>query len=93
MTSDSQVTIYFHGTPGSPLELLLFGRPAPTDWHALDRALLGDAIPPKDHFDGIADVVRKRGAGHALRLVGFSLGLGWRWLWQRGWMVGMFTSI
>jgi pimeloyl-ACP methyl ester carboxylesterase len=69
-----QNPIYFHGLPGSPSELQLFGLGQKTDWFAPDRRLLNPQASLDEHFDALADTVRTQSAGGAASLVGFSLG-------------------
>ena len=66
------VTIYFHGQPGSPGELDLFGT-RPKGWIAIDRAENRGPDGPT-HFDALASEVRLRSGGRPAKLVGFSIG-------------------
>ena len=68
------VTIYFHGVPGSPRELTLFGGAIPAGWLAPDRSRLHPWLNFDGHCDALAGEVRARAAGQTVRLVGFSLG-------------------
>lgn len=68
------VTIYFHGVPGGPRELTLFGAPVPDGWHALDRSSLHPGLAFDAHCDALADEVRALAGAAPIRLVGFSLG-------------------
>ena len=66
------LTAYFHGQPGAPGELALFGGAIPQDWWVPDRRLAGGAFA--DHIAALAAELRRRAAGRPVRLVGFSLG-------------------
>lgn len=68
------VTIYFHGVPGGPRELTLFGAPVPDGWHAPDRSGLHPRLDFAEHCDALADEVRALAGGAPIRLAGFSLG-------------------
>lgn len=67
-----RLTAYFHGQPGSPGELALFGGAIPQDWWVPDRRLAGGTFA--DHIAALAAELRVRAAGRPVRLVGFSLG-------------------
>lgn len=68
----SRLTVYFHGQPGSPGELALFGGAVPAGWWAPNRRLTGTTFA--DHCEALAAELRARAAGRRVRLVGFSLG-------------------
>ena len=68
------VTIYFHGVPGGPRELTLFGAPVPGGWHVPDRARLHPGLAFGAHCDALADEVRALAGVAPIRLAGFSLG-------------------
>ena len=70
----TETTFYFHGQPGSPLELELFDGVRVPDWHAPDRGALAAGVPAGAHFDVLATMVRVAAEGRRVRLVGFSLG-------------------
>ncbi len=65
--------IYFHGAPGGPAELGLFG-PPPAGLHAPDRFLDRPDLPLDRYLDVLANELDARFAGAPLRLIGFSLG-------------------
>ena len=48
------VMIYFHGVPGSPRELTLFGRSTPDGWLAPDRSRLHPGRDFAGHCDALA---------------------------------------
>jgi pimeloyl-ACP methyl ester carboxylesterase len=71
-------TLYFHGLPGSPDELQLFGPEAAnaaSTFHVVDRRLLptekGQGTPP---FAALAARIRHQFGNSPLHFVGFSLG-------------------
>lgn len=68
------VTIYFHGVPGNPRELTLFGAPMPPGWFAPNRARLHPGRDFAGHCDALAVTVRELAGGAPVRLAGFSLG-------------------
>lgn len=67
--------IYFHGVPGSPRELELFGPMCRLSqaW-APDRNNDCPDLGYEDYFDDLAERVAARAAQEGLHLVGFSLG-------------------
>lgn len=71
---DEPVTIYFHGVPGSPRELALFGALAPPSWYAPDRSRLNADLDFGSHCEALADEVRVLTSAGPVRLAGFSLG-------------------
>ena len=66
-------SIYFHGAPGSPAELTLFG-PAAAEIFAPDRFLDRPALPFAAYLDALADELVERFPEASLRLIGFSAG-------------------
>lgn len=74
--SDMQ-TVYFHGLPGSPMEVALFGKEVAdrlAGLHLIDRCG-PDAVPAgEDYFEHVARQLGDRFPGRPLRLIGFSLG-------------------
>ena len=70
-------TVYFHGLPGSPFEISLFGSTIEnrlTDFFLVDRC--GPDIVPAGncYFEYIAKRISDRFRNRPLRLIGFSLG-------------------
>ncbi|MEQ1510725.1 MAG: alpha/beta hydrolase [Sphingopyxis sp.] len=73
MTPDRVASVYFHGQPGSPAELALFGPECAArtaDWLVMDR----QASIADDYYAALARKAVAFAAGRPLRLVGFSLG-------------------
>ncbi|MFZ2469595.1 MAG: alpha/beta hydrolase [Parvibaculum sedimenti] len=66
--------LYFHGLPGSPRELQLFGRIAKDRWYAPDRQALNRGVSLADHFDRLASDIRAGYPDRSIKVVGFSLG-------------------
>jgi pimeloyl-ACP methyl ester carboxylesterase len=66
--------IYFHGLPGSPSEVQLFGLGPKLDWFAPDRRLLSTYSGLDQSFSALADIVERRSPNGAASLIGFSLG-------------------
>ncbi len=70
-------TIYFHGMPGGPGELAMFGpdcADACAGFHVPDRRTGAPAGDPSAYFSALADDLRARFAGQRLHLIGFSIG-------------------
>ena len=67
-----RLTAYFHGQPGSPGELALFGATPPPGWWVPERRWAGSTFA--DHCAALAAELRGRAAGRPVRLAGFSLG-------------------
>lgn len=66
-------TFYFHGAPGSPRELDLFG-PRPSAWSSPDRFLQRPELSFEPYVEALARDVEAEADGAPLRLVGFSAG-------------------
>lgn len=66
--------IYFHGMPGSPRELDLFGTRAPNvEIFAPDRNRRSHSLTP-DYLDALAATIRTRHPAGQMRFMAFSLG-------------------
>lgn len=70
----NQNITYFHGLPGSPRELNLFGLKASDRWYSPDRRTLNLKQGLDDHFDRLALDIRARHLNGKGKLIGFSLG-------------------
>ena len=66
-------TVYFHGAPGSPAELNLFGL-RELNWAAPDRFMDRTSLPFRAYLDALAQELDTRYAPAPLRLIGFSAG-------------------
>ena len=66
-------TAYFHGAPGAPAELALFG-PAPDGLFAPDRFVDRPELPFGRYLDRLASELDQRFPDGAIRLIGFSAG-------------------
>lgn len=66
--------IYFHGLPGTPDELQLFGQPPIPRHFAPDRTSLNLSLCFNDHLDVLANQISQRQKSAPIRLVGFSIG-------------------
>ncbi|MDM7956310.1 alpha/beta hydrolase [Blastomonas sp.] len=70
-------SIYFHGIPGGPGELTLFGEGLDTghgDVHVVDRSNAKDWADADRYLQHLADAIRTQFPDQPLRLIGFSLG-------------------
>lgn len=69
--------IYFHGMPGGPEELQLFGNAiaaSTAEFHVLDRKHALGLVRKDEHFYRVASAIKERFPDNPLRLIGFSLG-------------------
>lgn len=70
----AEITVYLHGTPGSPLELSLGGAGVPAGWYAPDRNDPDRSGTLDKRLDALARQIEVEHPSGPLRLVGFSLG-------------------